>query len=278
MTESNAVTTTERPDVFGDLPPAYRAALAFRKQEAMVAAELGRMNWGAKVDLPTRRAVAAWGRQHDVDPTTEIDVLGNRIYLNGRYFYRKMAAMIAAGEIEYAFADHIHEDERLAKMVADQDPWAIEEETRRMRERIRHNVPEKAVAAVVFRVKAKSMETEVVGVKWTGGGTQKNDPVGDAKPVETAETRSMRRAMLKLAKSATNSVAQEVVATVQSIEVVQPTVGDAIDRFEADPNNKPRGVAQLSAGDDPYLPDTSASVDEGDVAAETGDLFDGGAE
>jgi hypothetical protein len=240
-------------DLFGKLPDHLKAALDFRRQEAVVAAELGRLNWGGQLELVTRRAVVSWARQHDVDPTTEIDVLGNRIYVNAKYFYRKLAAMIAAGSVVYAFPDHIHDDPRLNELAAAGDQWAIGEKARRTKERIRWNAPDKAAAIVVFRVMVASMSTEVTGCKWTGGGTQKGDPVGDGKPVETAESRAMRRAMLKLAESSNDSTAREIVATMQSVEIIQDKVGPELERFQAEEAaGKPRWAISPVADDDTH--------------------------
>jgi hypothetical protein len=266
-------------DLFGKLPEHLKAALDFRRQEAQVAAELGRLNWGGQLEMVTRRAVVSWARQHDVDPTTEIDVLGNRIYVNSKYFYRKLAAMIAAEAVIYAFPDHIHADARLDELAAAGDTWGREEKARRLQERIRYNIPDKAAAAVVFRIMPRAMDTEIVGAKWVGGrgtragSTKLVDPVGDEHPAETAESRAMRRAMLKLAESTDNSTAKEILATMQSVEIIQDRVGPEMEKFQAEeaasrprwaqtmmPDDiregevplPPEAIQRLAGGGDPY--------------------------
>lgn len=183
--------TSQRQHALGTLPEAYKQALLVRQQENAVAAKIAETNWGKGLDHDTRRAVTEWGRRNGIDVTRHIDVLGGRIYLNANYYLEQLGRLVQAGAVDYAFADHVNEDPRLAALG---EP-GTRERVRRAEERVRHNVPDKAAAAVVFRVKLKSTPVEFTGVKWTGGGTRKNDPVGDLHPVETAETRAARRCM-----------------------------------------------------------------------------------
>lgn len=173
----------------GILPPELQQALALRKMRNQVAGQLAAQNWGKSLDLETRRAIADWGQQFRVDVSTEIHVLGGNVYLNSAFYLRQLSELIAAGAVEYAYADHIEDDKRLRAI----GPEGEGEYSRRLRERLMHGVPDAAASAVVFRVKLRSMDKEVTGCKWTGGGTKKNDPVGEAFPVETAESRAARR-------------------------------------------------------------------------------------
>lgn len=234
---------------YAGLPPEYAAALKFRREQAEVAQHLAGMNWGLALDERTRRAIGMWGHENSVDVTREIDVLGGRIYLNSTYYYRVLAEMTGAAMLEYAFSDHVHADARLEKLAEAGDAWGIEEKTRRDRLRIQYNIPEKAVGAVVFRVKPKTLTTEVVGVKWTGGGTQSKDPVGDARPVETAESRAMRRAMLKLCESTKSPITDRVAATIGSTEQLNDVIGAAIKANDAEPG--PRRIVPGCKTDDP---------------------------
>jgi hypothetical protein len=190
----------------GKLPVEFQQAIEMRKMQNQIAGQLASTNWGKGMDLNMRRAIADWGQQFRVDVTTEIHVLGGNIYLNAAFYIRQLSEMIAAGLVEYAFADHVEEDSRLSKL----GPEGEGEMTRRLRERIKHGVPDKAVSAVVFRVKLRAMDREVVGVKWCGGGTRKNDPVGDDKPVETSESRAARRAMRLLTSHVPPATAERV--------------------------------------------------------------------
>lgn len=198
----------------GDLPPSIQQALQLRKMQNVVAAELAKLSWGKNLEGTTLRAIAEYGRKFRIDPTTELDVLGGRLYPNARYYLRRLAEKVTEGEIQYAVADHIHVDPRLIEMARQAPPegasageaalyagfreQAIRELGRRQAARVEYNVPDAATAAVVFRVKHRKLDREVVGVKWCGGGTRKNDPVGDQFPVETAESRAARRAMRQL--------------------------------------------------------------------------------
>lgn len=241
-------------EMLGNLPEQYAAALAFRKQQATFMAEISKTNWGMTVDVITRRAIASWGHDNDVDVATEIDILGGRIYVNSRYFYRKMATMIRDEQIEYVFADHVHTDGRLVELLAEGDEWAITEDARRRRLRIENNIPDRAAAAVIFRIKVKAMKREVTGVKWAGNGSKPKDPVGDAHPVESAESRAMRRAMLKLSETIRNSITAEVVHTMGTAKELAPMIeSDHARQAENDKMIK-RGISYLPPEDpeDPY--------------------------
>lgn len=183
------------PDAVGALPAPLAAALEARKVANLVAAKIAEQNWGKVLDQSTRRAVAEWGQRHAVDVTTEIDVLGGRVYLNAAFYLRKLAELVEAGVVEYALPDYIHADKRLLEVGT---PEANAEHERRIMERIRYGVPEGAAAACVFRVKLRRLEREIVGINWCGGGVRKGDPVGDAEPTKTAASRAARRAMRQI--------------------------------------------------------------------------------
>lgn len=207
------------PAAIGVLPPEVQQRLELRKLSNQIAGKLAEMNWGKQMDLTTRRAIADWGQRYGVDPATEIHVLGGNIYLNASYYLRRLAGLIARGVVEYAYADHIEDDERLKAMGGD----GVGEANRRLRERIMYQVPDKAAAAVVFRIKLRSMTREIVGVKWCGGGTRKNDPVGDANPVETAESRAARRAIRQIITHVPED-ASEIIEAEDAAEVLSETV------------------------------------------------------
>jgi hypothetical protein len=239
-----------RDAAVGNLPVGVQERLQLRRLSNQVAGELAKMNWGAKLDLETRRAVADWGRQFRVDVTTEIHVLGGNVYLNAAFYLRRLAELIAAGIVEYAVADHVEDDPRLKKL----GPEGEGEYSRRLRERIMHAIPDGAASAVVFRVKLRSMDKEVVGVKWCGGGTRKSDPVGDAMPVETSESRAARRAMRHLASHVPPQVADELNAIESSAEQLSERVVEAKARIadvEAK-HNPPRKAIAAGVADDPY--------------------------
>ena len=234
----------------GRLPANVQEQLELRRLSNQVAGQLAEMNWGKQLDLNTRRAIADWGRQFRVDVTTEIHVLGGNIYLNAAFYLRRLGELIAAGLVEYAYADHVEDDKRLKQL----GPEGEGEFSRRLRERIMHAIPDAAASSVVFRIKLRGMEKEVVGVKWCGGNTRKNDPVGEAMPVETSESRAARRAMRLLASHVPQKVAEELNTIEETAEALSGRVVEAkaqIAELDARATITPKAIA-AGAADDPY--------------------------
>lgn len=247
--ESETGVAMTAPASVGELPAHLQQALELRKLSNQVAGKIAELNWGQKLDLVTRRAVADWGRTYGVDPSTEIHVLGGNIYLNAGYYLRRLAQLIERGLIEYAYADHIEDDPRLAALKED----GTGEYNRRLRERIKYQVPDKAASSVVFRVKLRSMDREIVGVKWCGNQTRKNDPVGDAMPVETSETRAARRAMRQIVTHIPN-LANEIIEVEDSAETLSERIVSARQDFDAKEaaNRRPKAMYARIDPDDPY--------------------------
>lgn len=238
------------PASVGTLPVALQQALELRKLSNQVAGKIAELNWGNKLDLGTRRAIADWGRQYGVDPTTEIHVLGGNIYLNAAYYLRRLAGLIERGLVDYAFPDHIEHDERLDALGDE----GVGEKNRRLRARIQYQVPDKAVSAVVFRIKLKKLAREIVGVKWCGGGTQKNDPVGDARPVETSESRAARRAIRQIVTHMPMA-AQEMLSIEDAAETLSEQIVDAeeaFDRTEKEVGKIGSQSVPMPSAEDPY--------------------------
>ena len=173
----------------GDLPPEARMMLEERRIKNRIAAAIAGMSWGKNLDLASRVALAEWGRRNNVDVTQEVHILGDRLYLNAQFYLNRLQPLIQSGQVEYLIAEHCHVDKRLDP----NDPTDAKEIRRRRDLRIAYNIPDAAVGAVVARLKLRAVAEEFAGAKWCGGGTRKNDPVGDATPVETAETRAYRR-------------------------------------------------------------------------------------
>lgn len=185
----------------GPLPPELRAKIEERRALNLMAQQIANLSWGKTLDQKAAYAIAEWGRRHDVDPVTEIDILGGRVYRNAYFYRRRVAGLVAMGVIEDILKpDHIGADPRLMKLAEAGDAWAKEESTRRLRLRIEHNAPENAAAIVVQQFRVKGLTELVSGCSWCGNGSRgKSDPIGDAEPTKTAETRAYRRASLKLA-------------------------------------------------------------------------------
>lgn len=232
----------------GRLPESIRQQIEIARIANQTRKELAKLSWGSGLDERALGAIAEWGRVYGVDVTQEIDLLGGRVYLNSRYYLRRLAGLIESGVVEYAVADHINPDPRLK----DLGPEGDAEQMRRLKERVAHNVPDKASAAVVFRVKVRGMGHEVVGVNWAGGGCRAKDPVGDAEPVKTAESRAARRCMRQLVGHVKE--AQEIEAVVEAVTPVETEIARAREERKAEieyqqTHRLPAGPADPS---DPY--------------------------
>jgi hypothetical protein len=182
------------------LSPELQARIDERRLQSAMVQKIRGATWGNQWDAHTIAAVATWARENDVEPITEIDMLGGNLYLKARHYERKLSQLIAADQIEYARKDWVHVDARLETMAAAGDRRAIDESARRTFERIKYNLSDAADAACVYRIKHRLMTDEVTGAKEHVPGKRK-DPVGDAMPMETVETRALRRAMLQLKES-----------------------------------------------------------------------------
>lgn len=184
----------------GMLPDEVKQGLILARQRNVVSAEIASANWGKGLDRDTRFRVAEWSQSVGLDPATELYVLGGNFYKNANYYLRKLSEMIEAGLVEYAYADHVEVDPRLETMAKRTDNLELAgqaraEIDRRTMMRIQYNIPDKAESSVVFHLKLNRVPVEFTAAKWCGGGTRKKDPVGDEFPVETSETRAIRRTL-----------------------------------------------------------------------------------
>lgn len=188
----DVVTQSKTQRAIGKLPPEMQALVELRRANNIIAAQISETNWGKGMDLETRRAISEWGRRHEIDVTTEINVLGGNVYINANFYMGRLAKMVERGLVEYAIADHVEVDSRLSDFP--------DELARRRRERVRFQLPEIAKSAVVARIKLFKVPVEFTAAKWCGGkGTNSSgklkDPVGEEFPVETSETRAFRRCL-----------------------------------------------------------------------------------
>ena len=193
MSETNAVAKVP-------LPAAYAADIQRRKERNAIATAIKGTLWGKDASQDTIRAVSEYAYRTGIDPVRHIELLGGRIYLNADYYREKGAPLIATGVVHAPVLQHINADERLEKMIVaggKKAAWAEEERDNRMVERIKYNVPEAAKGAVICRITLTRDGTELIGVN-SVGGTSKRDPVGDAEPAKTAESRAERRAWRRL--------------------------------------------------------------------------------
>jgi hypothetical protein len=250
-----------------------QAMVEHRREMGQMARAFRAATWGKDLDEATARSMAEWCKRHRIDPT-EVSILGGNPYIEASYYLRRLTEL-DSDLIEYAFADHVHLDQRLVTQMNEPVPDDADDETRsmihamrresrlehyrRIAERVAHNLPDTAPAAVVYRVKRRGMEREYVGSDWCGGkgtktmkrkdgGTYQKeiDPVGDAEPRKTAETRAARRCLRQVI-STFPSLASEM----EQIELeAKNQIAPAIERDRlAIASQVPRGTPQLVSDD-----------------------------
>lgn len=199
MSESTAVAKTEKKSAI--FAPEVESRIAENKARNAVAAAIRGTVWSKDLSYEQVRAVAEYCRANGLDPIRHVEVLGGRIYLTATLYEERAAPLLQRGTVSLAEPDIISADARLDALAATGDEWAKGEGTRRIRERIKWGVPEKAACAVVQRITLSSTGKTLVGVNWCGGGVRQRDPVGDAEPVKTAITRAARRAWKQVAEA-----------------------------------------------------------------------------
>jgi hypothetical protein len=229
-----------------------------RERNALVTAIRG-TQWGKDVNDVAARAIAHYCNSNGLDPVRHVELLGGKIYLTASFYEERGAPFLQSGKIRKDTPDFIQADERLDKLAADGDEWAIAESTRRIRLRITHGVPESAKAACIQRLHIQGGGA-IVGVNWCGGVKPKTqygkdaDPIGEAEPTKTAETRAARRAWKQLAE-----VIPGYGAAVKPIEA---SARIASDEIPVEVVEAPRGPKALAAApaDDPYGEEPRARV------------------
>ncbi len=241
-----------------------QALIDERRAQNMVAQQIKGTVWGKQLGDAGSRALAEWCRARNIDPVLHVDVLGGRVYLNAEFYRERGAPLIQRGVVGLPSFDHMEHDDRLDALEKAGDEWARDERVRRVRLRIKHNVPEKAKAAVVCTIRVGA--TEVEGVNWCGGGVKANDPVGESEPSKTAESRAERRAWRRIVAvvpafaEAVGDVASDTVE-----EVLFQEEARAIANIAATP--KPRALVTSPKGDPLGLTDDADVADDQDEAA-----------
>jgi hypothetical protein len=238
----------------GAFGPEAEARIAENKAKNRMAAAIRGTQWSKDLSGEGIYALAEYCRSNGLDPLRHIEVLGGRPYLTATLYEERAAPLIQAGMLIPHEPEMVHVDARLDQLALAGDAWAIEESTKRMRARITHGVPEKAAAAVVFRVTVAATGKTVVGVNWCGGGTRQRDPVGDAEPTKTAITRAGRRAWKQIADAVPQYAAAVPVSEPLAMEI----------RHAAEVVAAP-AAKQLSVTTDPYgegdaMPDRAAAL------------------
>jgi hypothetical protein len=157
------------------------------RRTAMAVAETG---WGKNISPVARQAVVRYSMEIGADPVRHIYVLGGAVYLNAAFWMEIVAANPKFVRSETRF---IHVDPRATPEEAD----------KRRVERVTYGAPEEAKGAAVV-VLFYEGRGPFVGVNWAGCGKKSpndsskwQDPVGEAEPTKTAESRAYRRAAIK---------------------------------------------------------------------------------
>ncbi|RTL04096.1 MAG: hypothetical protein EKK62_17015 [Acidimicrobiia bacterium] len=172
------------------LSDAFRVAIEERKAINEVARQIANQSWGKSLDGNTVRAVAEYARRYHIDPATELDILGGRIYRNANYFIRRGGDLLRRGIVTDISVQHVNHDTRLDALVSRNVAGAQDELDRRTLARIKHNIPDGAKGAAVVTITLASGAI-VEGANYAGVD---KDPVGTANPGKTAESRAYRRA------------------------------------------------------------------------------------
>jgi len=209
-------TAVTKPDVGeADLLEQKRGGrpLTALQKTAVTYVEQGTLTWAQGLKARTAYAIALWCLGRDIDPHTEMDILGNRPWPNGRFWKRKLAELIAEKDspIEDYAETPIHHDARLEQGIDAE--WEAAEVIRRRRLRIEFGCPEEAKGAWVVSIKVRGVETPFRGCEWAGGGTAvkvggggvvkrgaEADPVGENFPIESALTRAYKRVVPLVAR------------------------------------------------------------------------------
>jgi hypothetical protein len=272
----------------GSLPPQAVALIEERKAVNTMARAIMNLSWGRQLDEIAAKSIAEYARRYGMDPARHLDLLGGKLYPNAQYYIEQGAKLMQAGVVSSVRQQHIEADVRLAARYTNLREWEAEakkegrtddaaeyarqaRETRaeildRERLRIRFNVPEKAAAAVVTWITLPGMAEPIAGCNWAGGGVKQRDPVGDAEPSKTAESRSARRAWRQLVQ-----VCPEMTDRIATVDEdgkhVTAVIAESRQRFEVQEANAPRltstsevGERLLQAGDTGYGDDITGTA------------------
>lgn len=267
------------------LSPERQAKIDEARARSAVAKAIRSQIWGKDLHPNVLDAVIAYCRQNQLDAVRHVEVLGGTIYLTATFYQERGAPLLHSGEVVLEEPDYINADPRLDELAKGGDQWAIDEGARRKRERIKFAVPEQVKAAVVQRAKLRSGMT-AVGVNWCGNVPgNKKDPVGDAEPAKTAQTRAQRRCWKQIADFVP-SFAESVrpieknakgalpVAVIEAAEIV-PAKGTTAN---LGPNGDPYMLGSGEANADRPKTDEELLAEDREIAASEGNGRDPGEE
>lgn len=183
---------------------AYAMAERYEQNQIVqaIAAELTAKSWGNAVSPALRVEIVRWALQQGADPSSEVDILGGKPYLNATYWARMVSAEpdFVAAEEEWVHDDPRASDEERARRKELRVRWAIPDaiaatvgkfgDARRAAEG-KPDIPVKAAVVVklIFRERGPFF-----GKKWSP--SRASDDVGMDHPESSALTRAWRKAAL----------------------------------------------------------------------------------
>jgi hypothetical protein len=286
--EAPAAVTIDRASPAAlDAQRAARAARVaeMRERNAHAAAIRG-TQWGKELNGMALSAVAHYCTMNRLDPARHVEVLGGRIYLTGELYEERGVPLVLSGRVVLGEPLFVHHDPELDALIADaSDPemqeWARTVKRERTRIRIQYGIPHDITGGCVYR--GRVGETVIVGFNWCGGKSKvkrrrhpkpgeaaeyRGDPVGDAEPVKTAQSRAKRRfwrqVVIALPEYSASMGALEASAKITSEAIEEVTVGEEARAKDAPGGTPSHPTRLLSTGDDPYGPPVTATGREGD--------------
>lgn len=244
-------------------PDALRDIELNRQYVAVVAA-MSSLSWGQGLTPGIRRSIAEWCRRHDVDPMTELDVLGGNFYVNAEWYLRKLGELRRQGVVADFWLEHIHADARLKALIDDAStPEDIRERARRtwtdmMFKRIEHNAPEAAEAVCVAYIVLPDGGHPVKGCKWGGNGTSIKqprrgegtapNPIVENNAALSVESQAIRRAVRQVASAveqmrALERAEDELEQISERLEANREHIDKTNERLELEAKAPPRALA-----------------------------------
>jgi hypothetical protein len=219
----------------GGFEPTAAQELELNRQYVQIIGAIGAMSWGQRLTPGLRKAVAEYCRQHDVDPLTELDVLGGKFYINAAWYHRKLGDLRRRRIVADFWIEHIHADPRLHAMMTDERyPEPVRADARqrwaeKAMKRIEFNAPEEAAAIAVCYIQLPDGGHPIVGVKWGGNGTSMKQPKGgggsqpnpivEANPELSVTSQAIRRAMRQVQTHLSDVVgAEDVFPDIKAME------------------------------------------------------------
>lgn len=268
MTEPTNAAPAALTNAVATAPKKVSAVVAAANARREIVKQIRGTQWGQDCSAEVANAVARWSLDNGVDAVRHVEVLGGRIYLNGDFYLEKAAPFVMAGELRYEEPQFVHADPGLIEMAnrdrekapeweRAQIDWARAESFRRFQVRVERGIPHDATGACIFIVHTKS-GTPVVGVNWCGGASKiktkrdgskyRSDPIGDAEPTKTAQTRAARRALRQIIEAFPDSGLARAVKSIEANAKLASQEIEAIIETEPKAPAHPAGLAAVGDG------------------------------